>query len=213
MSLCIAIVGAESTGKSTLAIELTEQLRQDHLLRVACVPEVLRGWCDRVGRTPLAHEQPAIARAQQAAIDEAAAGHDVVVCDTTALMTAVYSQFVFADDSLQDRAVDLQRRMAITLLTANDLPWEADGLQRDGPQVREPVRTLLLQMLQRHQLPFAEVSGMGAARLRCALRAVAHVLPLQQTGRPAANPAQARPTRGRWTCSCCTPKLLLHGDG
>jgi nicotinamide riboside kinase len=208
MSLCVAIVGAESTGKSTLAIELAEQLRQQHPLRVACVPEMLRGWCDRVGRTPLAHEQAAIARAQQAAIDDAAASHDVVVCDTTALMTAVYSQFIFADASLQARAVDLQRRMVITLLTANDLPWEPDGLQRDGPHVREPVRALLLQMLRDHQLPFAEVSGVGAARVQCALSVVA---PLLKQRSSAQGLSLARRGSGRWTCSCCASATSLHG--
>jgi nicotinamide riboside kinase len=208
MSLCIAIVGAECTGKSTLAIELAQQLRQRHRLRVASVPEALRGWCDRVGRTPLAHEQAAIARAQQAAIDDAAANHDVVVCDTTALMTAVYSQLIFADHSLDDRAIALQQRMAITLLTANDLPWQADGLQRDGPQVREPVRQLLWQMLHDHQLPFAEVAGAGAARVQ---RALGVVEPLLQA--PAAPRALfgSRPG-GRWTCSCCMPAASLHAS-
>jgi nicotinamide riboside kinase len=209
MSVCIAILGAECTGKSTLAIELAQQLKQQHPLRVACVPEGLRGWCDRVGRTPLAHEQAAIARAQQAAIDDAAARHDVVVCDTTALMTAVYSQLIFADHSLDDRAIALQRRMTITLLTANDLPWEADGLQRDGPQVREPVRQLLLQMLRVHQLPFADVAGTGAARLQCAFDVVEPLL----RAPPAPRLLLGRPASGRWVCSCCAPAASLHGHG
>jgi nicotinamide riboside kinase len=208
MSVCIAILGAECTGKSTLAIELAQQLKQQHPLRVACVPEGLRGWCDRVGRTPLAHEQAAIARAQQAAIDDAAASHDVVVADTTAMMTAVYSQLIFADHSLDERAVALQQRMAISLLMANDLPWEADGLQRDGPHVREPVRQLLLQMLRDHQLPFAEVAGMGAARLQCA---VSLVEPLLRAAQPPRTLFGQR-TSGRWACSCCTPAASLHGD-
>jgi nicotinamide riboside kinase len=210
MSLCIAIVGAESTGKSTLAVQLADHLRQHHPVRVACVPEVLRGWCERVGRTPLAHEQAAIARAQQAAIDDAAASHDVVVCDTTALMTAVYSQWVFGDHSLDERAGTLQRRMAITLLTANDLPWEPDAL-RDGPQVREPVRALLLKMLRTHQLPYAEVSGSGAARLHSALTAVEPLL-RPAVRAPVAGPESSRQARGRWTCSCCLPRPSLHGD-
>jgi nicotinamide riboside kinase len=212
MSVCIAVLGAECTGKSTLAIELAQRLRQRHALRVACVPEVLRGWCDRVGRTPLAHEQAAIARAQHAAIDDAAASHDVVVCDTTALMTAVYSQLIFGDHSLDERAVTLQARMALTLLTANDLPWEPDGLQRDGPHVREPVRQLLLQMLLGHGLPFAEVAGLDNARVGCALSVVEPLL--QPTPAPTRNAGFGRRAGGRWTCSCCAPTApSLHGDG
>jgi nicotinamide riboside kinase len=209
MSMCIAILGAESTGKSTLAIELAALLRERHPLRVACVPEVLRGWCDRVGRTPLVHEQAAIARAQQTAIDDAAASHDVVVCDTTALMTAVYSQLIFGDHSLDERAGQLQRRMAVSLLMANDLPWEADGLQRDGPQVREPVRQLLLQMLRAYNLPFEEVAGRGAARVQCALRIVEPLL-VTQKKLPTSTRALGRGVGGRWTCSCCPPDASLH---
>jgi nicotinamide riboside kinase len=199
MSICIAIVGAESTGKSTLAMQLSQRLAADSALRVACVPEVLRGWCDSVGRTPLAHEQAAIARAQQAGIDEAATTHDVVVCDTTALMTAVYSQFIFQDSSLTARALGLQQRMAVTLLLANDLPWVADGLQRDGPQVREPVYALLLQLLTRADLTFEIINGIGELRLKNALRVVT---PLLQTPNLARR-AFGQRNGGRWSCVCC----------
>ncbi len=175
-ALRIAIVGAESTGKTTLAGTLAPRLAQDTGLRVAWVPELLRQWCDSVGRTPQVHEQAAILRGQHERIEAAAATHDVVVCDTTALMTAVYSRMVFDDRSLEQRAADLQRRMALTLLTALDLPWVADGLQRDGPQVREPVDTLLRELLMRHRLPWALVQGQGPARLESAVDALAPLL-------------------------------------
>jgi nicotinamide riboside kinase len=204
----VAIVGAESTGKTTLAAALAPQLAQQSGLRVAWVPEVLREWCAHVGRTPQAHEQATILRSQQERIDAAAAAHDVVVCDTTPLMTAVYSRLVFGDGSLDERAVHLHRRMALTLLMAIDLPWVPDGHQRDGPQVREPVDTLLRGLLQAHHLPFAVVGGVGEARVAQALAAVAPLL------RGPASPrakglftglgatAGARPHRS-WTCECC----------
>jgi nicotinamide riboside kinase len=201
MSIFIAIVGAECTGKSTLATQLSQRVAADTSLRVACVPEVLRGWCDRVGRTPLAHEQAAIARAQQALIDETAATHDVVVCDTTALMTAVYSQFIFNDVSLNARALELQRRMAVTLLLANDLPWVADGLQRDGPQVREPVYALLHQLLTSGSLTFEVIGGTGELRLQNALRLV---MPLLQAARSGSRGGIFSPRNsGKWSCACC----------
>ena len=88
-ALCIAIVGAESTGKTTLAAALAMRLAAETGRRVAWVPELLREWCEHSGRTPLIHEQASILRAQHERIDAAAASHDIVVCDTTALMTAV----------------------------------------------------------------------------------------------------------------------------
>ena len=187
----IAIIGAESTGKTTLAAALAPRLAQATGLRVAWVPELLRAWCDHVGRTPLAHEQGAILRAQHERIEAAAATHDVVVCDTTALMTAVYSRYVFNDRTLETRAAALHRRMAITLLTALDLPWVADGLQRDSPRAQMAVDTLLRELLTQHGLPFSLVSGTGPARVEAALNAVAPLL--RETLGP------AMPRRGLFT--------------
>lgn len=206
--LLVAVVGAESTGKTTLAAAMAAALAARGW-RSAWVPETLREWCDAAGRTPLAHEQGSILRRQHERISEAAQAHELVICDTTGLMTAVYSRQVFGDDSLQQRAVALQRQMALTLLTALDLPWVADP-QRDGPQVREPVDTLLRELLLRHRLPWALVSGQGAARLQSALAALE---PLLAAKRPAAGrrglfTGLGRPAgqeRRRWDCDCCPP--------
>lgn len=210
---CIAIVGAESTGKTTLAAALAERLRAQGLGRVAWVPELLRDWCQSQGRTPLAHEQGPILRAQHERIEAARAHHDWVVCDTTALMTAVYSTLIFGDDSLQARAAELHARsMAITLLTAIDLPWVADGLQRDGPQVQAPVDALLRQLMRHHGIAFAEVSGQGEPRVQRALETVAAAMAFATPASAAAsagtplNASQAAPhtpNRVRWRCACC----------
>ncbi len=213
-ALRIAIVGAESTGKTRLAAALAPRLAADTGLRVAWVPETLREWCAQVGRTPQAHEQGAILRRQHERIEAAAAAHDVVVCDTTGLMTAVYSDYVFGDRGLHERAVQLQRRMDLSLLTALDLPWEPDGLQRDGPQVREPVDALLRELLIGQRLPWALVSGQGPARLESAVDAVAPLLRarLGEAGSPGAQAGlftrlanrNALGTAAlRWACECC----------
>ena len=209
-ALCVAIVGAESTGKTTLACALAQRLRADTGCRVAWVPELLREWCERGGRTPMAHEQATILRAQHERIDAAAATHDIVVCDTTALMTAVYSRIVFNDRTLDERAAVLhRRRVATTLLTAIDLPWVADGLQRDGPQVQHPVDDALRELMRRHGIDFAVVSGQGSARLHHALAAVAPLLRVQQTHEPRGGLftglVEPSPKKRPWTCECCLP--------
>jgi nicotinamide riboside kinase len=223
-ALRIAVVGAESTGKTTLAAALPAALAAAtglpdlpgaaHRLRVAWVPEALRGWCERAGRTPLEHEQASILRLQQDHIEAAAATHDVVVCDTTPLMTAVYSRIVFGDRSLDARAAALHARCALTLLTALDLPWVPDGLQREGPHVQGPVDAALRELLLAHRLPFEVVAGSGPARLE---RAVAAVLPVLRahlapagTGPGAGlftrlTGAAPAPSRRTWACSCCAP--------
>ena len=175
-ALRVAIVGAESTGKTALARALAGRLAELTGRRCTWVGEWLRRWCEREGRTPRPDEQAAIARHQQALIDEAAADHDLVICDTTALMTAVYSDLLFGDRSLLPFAVEQQRRCDLTLLTALDIAWVPDGLQRDGPQVREPVDCRVRALLIGHRLPWALVAGQGALRLEAALDAVTPLL-------------------------------------
>ena len=175
-ALRIAIVGAESTGKTALAQALAVRLGLLTGRRCTWVGEWLRHWCEREGRTPRPDEQAAIAAQQHRLIDAAAADHEVVICDTTALMTAVYSDMLFDDRSLVAYAMAQQRRCALTLLTALDIDWVADGLQRDGPQVRGPVDDRVRALLIGHQLPWSLVSGQGEARLDAAVDAVAPLL-------------------------------------
>lgn len=174
---CIAIVGAESTGKTQLSLALAGALRTRTGQRVACVPELLRAWCEREGRTPRQAEQAGILQAQHAQIEAAVQSHDWVVCDTTALMTAVYSQLVFGDDSLRALAGEWHRHHARqTLLTALDLPWVPDGLQRDGPQVRAPVDARVRAALADAGLGFSVVAGHGNQRVHNALALVQPLL-------------------------------------
>jgi len=191
-ALRIAIVGAESTGKSTLAAALARRLAEEFGLRAVCVPEILREWCDARGRTPTAGEQWDIARAQQRAIDEAAPASDVVLCDTTPLMTAVYSRMVFDDGALDPFARDAHAGIAFTLLTALDLPWIADGLQRDGPHVREPVDSKVRAALRRMGMSYAVVAGVGGARFGAALAAVRRVI----------HPPSVKAAQPRWQWHC-----------
>jgi nicotinamide riboside kinase len=164
----VALLGAESTGKTTLAAGIGAALAARGL-RVEVVAEVLREFCDTHVRTPRRDEQAAIAAAQTARIDAAAARAEIVVADTTALMIAVYSDFVFGDESLYADAIAAQRHVDLTLVTALDLPWRADGLQRDGAHVRAPVDALLRGALGRAGVVTAGVGGVGNDRLDAAL--------------------------------------------
>ncbi len=167
----VALLGAESTGKTTLAHELvaTFAARGEHVARV---DEVLREFCDEHGRTPHRHEQAGIAAAQTARIEAATSTADVVIADTSALMIAVYSEIVFGDTSLHASALDAHRRAQLTLVMALDLPWRADGLQRDGPHVREPVDALIRASLAGAGIACTTIGGDGPARLAAALRTI-----------------------------------------
>ncbi|MCU4121515.1 ATP-binding protein [Variovorax sp. N23] len=199
----IAVVGAESTGKTELARVLGERLTQRGIA-TTLVPELLRDWCIRNGRTPRPDEQAAIADEQTRRIAEAAR-HGVVVADTTALMTAVYSDLLFDDPALYTDALAAQAGYTMTLLTALDLPWVADGLQRDGPHVREPVDALVRTALARASVSYAVVHGRGPGRLASALTA----LNLASDTEPAVS-TRVVGEAWRWSCEKCSDPVCEH---
>jgi nicotinamide riboside kinase len=198
----IALLGAESTGKSTLAQAMAEALRADGL-HVAVVGEVLREWCAVQGRTPRADEQLGIAQEQERRVDAAAADAQVVIADTTALMVAVYSGMLFADESLYPFALDRLRRYGIVLVTGLDIPWVADGLQRDGPHVREPVDARVRAALEGAGITYRVVYGTGDDRTRSALAPVLQLLGRGPTGDPSA-------AKWTWTCEKCSDPDCEH---
>lgn len=202
----IALVGAESTGKTELARAIAQRL-QERGTPTTLVGEYLREWCEREGRTPRPDEQQAIADEQARRI-EAAAASGVVVADTTALMTAVYSEQLFADTTLYGDALAAQRRYAITLLTALDLPWVADDM-RDGPHARQPTDTLLRAALAGAKLPFAVVHGTGGERLANAWNAINSIA--GNEGRPRSrNQSDAKPASWSWPCEKCSDPECEH---
>jgi nicotinamide riboside kinase len=175
--LVVAIVGAESTGKSTLASALAQRIADETRLTCTHVEEHLRAWCEHAGRTPRIDEQRGIAQTQQDRIAQAASTHDVVVADTTAAMIAVYSRFVFGDRSLDAwAAAEHVRSVQHTLVTALDLPWVADGLQREGEHVRTPIDAMLRELLAAHGIGWSLVGGSGDERVDNALDAVTPLL-------------------------------------
>lgn len=205
--MIISLLGAESTGKTTLAAALHR-----HLLAAAAtlpadlalptithVPEYLRSWCAQHGRNPRQDEQAHIAHTQAERLTRAA--HPVdgapcwVIADTTPWMTAVYSDHYFGDSTLYAQAQPLHRQPLpapptpdsnrsgaalppLNLLMGLDLTWAADGALRDGPATQQAIDNRLRQQLDRWQCPYQTIYGNGTARVAAALQAIAcHLTP------------------------------------
>jgi nicotinamide riboside kinase len=167
----ICLLGAECTGKTTLAQALAAHF--DGLW----VPEYLREFCELNGRTPSQQEQADIMRAQfdqeeQALAQARQSGCTHVLCDTAPLMTAMYSEFYFSDARLTACAQALHARYALTLLLQPDLAWVADGVHRDGLPSRDGVHARLTHALQSSRHPHIEISGLGPSRLQAAIQAI-----------------------------------------
>ena len=167
----ICLIGAECTGKTTLAQQLA--LTQSGLW----VPERLRLFCDAHGRTPFQTEQSDILEQQaqdeqEALIESRRQSLPFVFCDTAPLLTAIYSEYVFKDSALYPRARQLHSRYDRTLVLEPDLPWIADGLQRDGAHVRPPIHARILAELRSLNAPFKIIAGMGTERSEAAQAAL-----------------------------------------
>jgi len=159
----IAILGAESSGKSTLAAALAAHYG------TLWVPEYLREFVETHGRTPHERDQIDIALTQVRR-EEAAAPHAVrfLFCDTTPIMTALYSMFYWKRVDPRLAALAEARRYDMTLVTMPDMPWTADGMQRESDEVRQTIHAMLLEMLKQRGVSYELIGGDEARRLETA---------------------------------------------
>ena len=161
----VAIVGPESTGKTTLAHDLAAHFG------VACVQEYARAYlAGRLEYGPADVE--AIARGQMELEAEALGrGRLPVILDTDLLVIRIWWQEKYgALPRWLERAWQAQAPRRY-LLTAPDLAWTADPL-RESPHDRERLFEVYRDALVAQGLRFDIVRGTGAERLACALAAL-----------------------------------------
>jgi len=150
----IAILGAESSGKSTLSEALARRYR------TIWVPEYLREFVDTHARVPHEDDQFGIARTQRAREDAAVErANRFLFCDTTPLLTALYSRVYWGRVDAELAALDTRHDYALTLVTAPDTPWEPDGLQRESEEVRQRVHRMLIETLAARGIGYLLLEG------------------------------------------------------
>ncbi|MGO4820349.1 MULTISPECIES: DUF4301 family protein [unclassified Flavobacterium] len=176
----IAMFGPESTGKTTLAIQLA-----DHY-KTAWVPEFARDYLQKkwdqkqqictvddmlpisYGQTTLENEKLLIA-------------NKYLFCDTNLMVTKVFSE-VYYDycDPLLNKAAQ-EHDYDLFFLTDIDVPWEKDDL-RDRPQGRESVFTVFKKSLIENNKPFITLSGDKDLRLKKAIAIIDDLAKAKEMG-------------------------------
>jgi nicotinamide riboside kinase len=154
----ICLLGAESTGKTSLTESLASALRAGGYW-AQTTPEALRVFCERFGRLPDLEDEPAILTAQKRA-ESAARSRTLekspqarfLICDSSPLLTAFTSYWYFKDGSLIQEGLDHQASYLHCYLTEPSLPWQPDGIQRDHPQVRAKFHRDLKLFLDQHKV-------------------------------------------------------------
>lgn len=169
----MAVFGPESTGKTALAEKLAIHFGEP------LVPEYAREFWDLHGAITLDDMLP-IAREQWRREDEAAArARRLVICDTDALTTMLWSDLLYGACPEELRRVVEQRakNYALYLLLDIDVPF-ADDPQRcfPNPADREKGMRIWRGALERRRLPFQLIRGEWAERERSAIAAIEGVL-------------------------------------
>ena len=163
----VAVVGPESTGKTTLARELAAAFGVPWLPEYA--REYLEARLERTGDASYNEEDLAtIAREQmRRETDFVRSAPNGGVIDTDLIVILIWwnERFGAAPAWLHDAIARQPGRLY--LLCAPDLPWQADPLresEHDRGRLFEVYRTTLTNL----QLPFAIIAGQGRARFRTA---------------------------------------------
>jgi HTH-type transcriptional regulator, transcriptional repressor of NAD biosynthesis genes len=151
----VVIVGAESTGTTTLAVDLARHLG------TVWVPEYGRRFTEEHG---LSHEWTStdfeqVARRQVEMEDEAAGRcGPVLVCDTDMLATAVWHERYMGGRSKVVEHMASQRRPHLYVLTADDIAFVQDGM-RDGEHLRGWMTERFREVLADAGVPWLEARG------------------------------------------------------
>ncbi|MCR9161013.1 MAG: AAA family ATPase [Nannocystaceae bacterium] len=167
MTTRIVLIGAESTGKSTLAEALAtaKDLPRTH--------EFVRTYAAALDRPLQEADLDRIARGQLAEEDRHG-DVPVVLHDTNLLSTLIYARHYFGVEQAWLEEAFAARHYAVYLFCQPDIPWVADPGQREGPQARAQLHGLFEAELRRRSLPCVRIRGDRDVRLRAALAALDH---------------------------------------
>jgi HTH-type transcriptional regulator, transcriptional repressor of NAD biosynthesis genes len=160
----IVVVGAESTGTTTLSRQLADhygapwvaeygRLHTELKLRAARAFHPFAGIADLVWTEGDFHD---VARQQQIDEDAAVAG-PILVCDNDAWAASVWGHR-YLGTPLPDLAAYARRPMLYLLTDHVGVPFEGDGI-RDGEHLREWMTEQFEIALQARGVPWARISG------------------------------------------------------
>lgn len=163
MSLKIALLGAESTGKTTLCSELAA------LYHANWIPEYARDYVSQLNRDYTFEDIEHIANQQFNQIN-AEYSSKIVFFDTELIITKVWFEVVFHACPQWINEAIVKSPINYYLLCNTDIDWIPDAVRENGGEMRNQLHAQYETILKELNLPYAIVSGAGQERIACAVR-------------------------------------------
>ncbi len=175
--LRIAIIGPESTGKSTLASALAKHYRSKW------APEYARAYLEKLDRPYNQSDLIEIARGQIEKEEKAIINaRDFVFFDTNLEVIKVWSKYIY--DSIPDPILHWHkaRHYDAYLLTDIDLPWTFDPL-REHPEAsdRQAIMEMYRQICEKSEVPYKIINGSEQERMNRAISFLDAIKTSQET--------------------------------
>lgn len=165
----VVLSGPESTGKTTLAQQLSE------CFECPLVEEYARTYIDQLGRT---YSQNDLLYISEGQIDNeliVSKSSDLLICDTDLLTIKVWSEFKYGNcdpwivETLNNNLPDLY------LICYPDLKWEYDP-QRENPNDGLVLFVIYLSEIEKLGVPFQVIKGKDYQRFDNAVNAVRKII-------------------------------------
>jgi len=162
----IAVVGPESTGKSSMSAYLAKHYQ------TVWVPEYARDYCANLTEPCTWQDEINMFYGQlDLEAEMLPLANELIICDTTFITVKIWSDYTFGRtpqevlDELPKHTYDLY------LLLNIDLPWEEDPL-RNFPHMREHFMEVWVKELQALDARYVLISGVGEDRYEGAVRVI-----------------------------------------
>jgi HTH-type transcriptional repressor of NAD biosynthesis genes len=171
----VVLIGAESTGKTTLAAALAERFKTNWVAEYG-----REYWEKKVAGLSMDGPLPAftseefthIAAEQQHRENLAArSANRVLFCDTNAFATGTWHERYMGSRSAEVDTIGRRDKVDLHLLTEPDFPFVQDGF-RDGESIRGWMHGHFARQLETGNAPVVRLFGTPSARLETASQAV-----------------------------------------
>lgn len=170
----VVVLGAESTGTTTLSEALAEHFQ------TVWVPEYGREYCthrvEDTDKTWSTNEFIHIASEHSRREDEFARNaYGVLISDTDAFATSIWHKRYMGFYSPEVQNIADSRKVDLYILTGDEIPFEQDGT-RDGEHIRHEMHTWFIEELKRTGKRYIVVTGTHDERMRQATNSIRELL-------------------------------------